>query len=213
MPAEPRKPRLIPVLDVMGGHVVRAVAGRREGYRAVQSRLTGCVDPITVGASLLAAADAEEIYVADLDAIAGRASVSPGVIEFTEACKRPIWLDVGLGPFKRATVLPQLDHIRPMFGLETCSVIEPIRECQDMQHFRNVGFSLDLRDGELVGDWRAWGLANECDVLGLARRVVEAGVRTLIVIDLARVGTGMGCATERFPRHRADRRRRGADVG
>jgi phosphoribosylformimino-5-aminoimidazole carboxamide ribotide isomerase len=53
-----------------------------------------------------------------------------------------------------------------------------------------------MRHGELVGDWQAWGLVNDRDALGLARRVVELGVRTLIVLDLARVGTGSGTGTE-----------------
>jgi phosphoribosylformimino-5-aminoimidazole carboxamide ribotide isomerase len=37
-------------------------------------------------------------------------------------------------------------------------------------------------------------------VLTLVRRVVAMGVGTLIVIDLARVGTGRGCGTENLLR-------------
>jgi phosphoribosylformimino-5-aminoimidazole carboxamide ribotide isomerase len=74
----------------------------------------------------------------------------------------------------------------PEILLET--LIEPLQ--------RRVGFSLDLKDGRLLGDWRGWGLKNDRDVMALTRRVVGMGVRTLIVLDLARVGTGTGTGTE-----------------
>ncbi len=47
-----------------------------------------------------------------------------------------------------------------------------------------------------MGDWCAWGLRNERDTLGLAREVIGMGCKRLIVLDLARVGTGSGCGTE-----------------
>lgn len=187
-------PRIVPVIDVMGGVVVRAVGGRREQYRPVVSGLTGCADPVTVAASVLHAADARELYVADLDAIAGRAAVSPAVAQLIDTCRRPIWVDVGLGPFKRVSVLPPDDCVRPVVGSETCSTPDVLREVTEAG--RTGAFSIDLRGGELVGDWQEWQLDNQHDVLGLARRAVGCGVRTLIVLDLARVGTGTGCGTE-----------------
>ena len=61
--------RIIPVLDVMGGIVVRAVAGRRSEYRPLVSKLTTSVEPAEVARTLLAKSGADELYVADLDAI------------------------------------------------------------------------------------------------------------------------------------------------
>jgi phosphoribosylformimino-5-aminoimidazole carboxamide ribotide isomerase len=65
---------------------------------------------------------------------------------------------------------------------------------------RRVAFSIDLKHGRLLGDWRGWGLEGERDVLMLARRVVGIGVRTLVVLDLAQVGTGCGAGTENLLR-------------
>jgi phosphoribosylformimino-5-aminoimidazole carboxamide ribotide isomerase len=53
-----------------------------------------------------------------------------------------------------------------------------------------------MKNGCLLGDWRNWGLAGERDVLSLTHRVIEIGVRALIVLDLARVGMGTGTGTE-----------------
>ena len=58
-----------------------------------------------------------------------------------------------------------------------------------------VAVSIDLLQGELIGDWRVWELPNARDALGLAMRVADLGIQTLIVFDLARVGTGRGSGT------------------
>jgi phosphoribosylformimino-5-aminoimidazole carboxamide ribotide isomerase len=52
-------------------------------------------------------------------------------------------------------------------------------------------FSLDLRHGEPLGDRRAW---NHDDAAAIARRVSGLGVRRLLVLDLARIGTRSGPA-------------------
>jgi phosphoribosylformimino-5-aminoimidazole carboxamide ribotide isomerase len=74
----------------------------------------------------------------------------------------------------------------PEVLLET--LLDPLR--------RPVAFSIDLKAGRLLGSWRAWEREGERDVQQLARRVIGMGVRTLIVLDLARVGTGSGTGTE-----------------
>jgi phosphoribosylformimino-5-aminoimidazole carboxamide ribotide isomerase len=176
--------------------VVRAVGGRREDYQPVESHLTGCVDPITVAASLLHAAGATELYVADLDAIAGKAPVSSAVGQLIDVCRRPIWVDVGLGPFKRPSVLPVDEHVRPVVGSETCLSPDTLRQALAETGERQLAFSIDLKHGRLLGNWRDRDLEGDGDVLTLTRQVVELGVRTLIVLDLARVGTGTGSGTE-----------------
>ena len=56
--------RIIPVLDVMGGIVVRAVAGRRSEYRPLVSKLTTSVEPAEVARTLLAKSGADELRLA-----------------------------------------------------------------------------------------------------------------------------------------------------
>jgi phosphoribosylformimino-5-aminoimidazole carboxamide ribotide isomerase len=55
-------------------------------------------------------------------------------------------------------------------------------------------FSLDLRAGlPLIGsDGEAWGTT---DPFALARRAITLGVRRILLLDLARVGTGRGTGT------------------
>ena len=64
--------RIIPVLDLLNGVTVQAVAGRRNDYRPVRSCLTDSVDPSLVIKSLNEVCGSETAYVADLDAILNR---------------------------------------------------------------------------------------------------------------------------------------------
>lgn len=64
--------QLIPVLDLMGGQVVRARAGRRDEYRPLESRLCASSRPEAVVEGLLALYPFPVLYVADLDAILDR---------------------------------------------------------------------------------------------------------------------------------------------
>src|SRR5438132_1291434 len=59
-------PRIIPVIDVMGGVVVRAVAGRRDQYRPLVSRLTNSTDPRDVAQALRDHTGTRHLYLADL---------------------------------------------------------------------------------------------------------------------------------------------------
>src|SRR5438270_4348355 len=67
----PRRARVIPVIDVMGGQVVRAVGGRRELYQPLVSRITHSTDPPVVAAAVLKAVGVNELYVADIDGLMG----------------------------------------------------------------------------------------------------------------------------------------------
>ena len=100
--------RVIPVLDLLDGHVVRAVRGDRANYRPVQSSLCATSEPLAVARALLAASGADTLYVADLGAIvAQRADTStlaalceglnlhaPGT-PASASGRIQIWLDAG----------------------------------------------------------------------------------------------------------------------
>ncbi|MCS6863458.1 MAG: HisA/HisF-related TIM barrel protein [Gemmataceae bacterium] len=189
------QPRIIPVVDVMGGHVVRAVGGQRDLYRPIACPVSGSPHPVDVATTLLRRAAAHELYIADLDAIRGGRGVSPATRAILEACAVPTWLDAGVGR-NDALYLPALPHLRLVVGFETCRVPEIVRETQRQAAGRPVAFSLDLYDGQLFGNWSTWGLSHDHDALTLVSQVVAMGIQTLIVLDLARVGlkTGIGTA-------------------
>src|SRR5437899_968570 len=79
------KPRIIPVIDVMGGQAVRAIGGRRGMYAPVQSKLIESTEPMAVAKALLAAASVNELYVADIDALQGHRPRLAWLKELTDA--------------------------------------------------------------------------------------------------------------------------------
>src|SRR5438477_406179 len=84
---------LLPVLDLAGGAVVRGVGGRRSEYRPVVSRLTRSAHPFDVAAAFRDHFGLAELYLADLDGIAGG---EPAFATIEGLCERGFgfWVDL-----------------------------------------------------------------------------------------------------------------------
>ena len=182
------------MLDVMGGRVVRAVGGRRSEYRPVQSRLTASTESVEVARVLLATTGSAELYVADLDAIEGR-FVSDAVLELLDAVPVPTWLDAGIRETLDIELLPSGGHIRPVIASETAEDLGLVHWVEAVYGYAHAAFSLDLSDGSIRGRWQDWGVQSPRDWGGLATNVAGRGARTLVVLDLAGVGTQDGPRT------------------
>jgi phosphoribosylformimino-5-aminoimidazole carboxamide ribotide isomerase len=195
-----RQPRLIPVLDVIGGVVVHAVGGRRDEYRPVVSRLTDSADPVEVGRKLLEATGGSELYLADLDAIRGRPADPAGLVErLAKSLNALVWADVGIRSINDHGRLPHPIRSMAVVGFET--IEGPDQLGYAAAHFApDLAFSIDLQRGRLFGNWRAWrheGVSWPDDVIGLADAALRIGWQpALIVIDLSRVGERRGPGTE-----------------
>src|SRR5947207_2165575 len=96
--------RILPVLDLKDGQVVRGVAGRREEYRPVGSQLTASAAPLDVARAFRDRFGLEEIYLADLDAIAG-APPALGVYAGLRGLGFRLWVDAGVRDEASARVL------------------------------------------------------------------------------------------------------------
>lgn len=180
----------------MNGQVVRAVGGRRDEYKPIYCPFTASRKAHDIASAVLQHSRANELYVADLDAIGGKANVSQEVQAVVAMWTIPTWIDAGIGRKLRVANLPKLPHIRPVIGSETCATPNDLSAAIAEVGERPLAFSIDLKAGRLLGNWQNWGLDGAHDVLRLARRVIELGVNALIVLDLARVGTGTGTGTE-----------------
>jgi phosphoribosylformimino-5-aminoimidazole carboxamide ribotide isomerase len=186
-----RAARVIPVLDVMGGQVVRAVGGRREMYAPVQSRLTESTDPAAVAAALLVAADVTELYVADIDALEGHRPRLGWVKELTgRGCN--VMVDAGVRT--AADAIPVVGAgATVVVGTETLTAVGELKAMVEAWEPRRVVLSVDLRNGRVVARDDVWGMdPAPADVV---ERALAVGVRRILVLELARVGTGIGPGT------------------
>lgn len=181
--------KLIPVLDVIGGLVVRAIGGRRDEYEPIRSVLTDSTSVSEVASAMLAATRSDTLYIADLDVIRWGVS-DPNTPDNTAlaALTSRILLDCGITC--PCPTSPQ--NIQPVLGLESAQ--PPERGGYDHGPLGNA-FSFDLYDGLLWKNWSGWVSAPDA-VLELARRVYGLGFRTWIVLDIGRVGGGGGPGTE-----------------
>jgi phosphoribosylformimino-5-aminoimidazole carboxamide ribotide isomerase len=182
---------VLPVIDLQNGQVVRGIGGRRNEYRPIVSRLTKSVDPVEIARAFREHFGFNQLYLADLDAIGG-ADPAVGVYAAIRELGFALWVDAGIRKVPMAAPLAAagVEHI--VVGLET--IRGPLQLqllCREYGSGRIV-FSLDLKEGEPFGKftWKeefAWGFAVQA---------IQLGVRQLIVLDLARVGSGTGVGTE-----------------
>ena len=190
--------RVIPVIDLKGGQVVRGVGGRRDEYRPIESRLCDNADPETV-AQAFATLGFREAYIADLDAIEKKV---PGTF-FVEKVPGTflgwrLMVDAGIGSAGDAGRLSGIavggrGLAGIVAGLESLESPETLADiCRVVEPERLI-FSLDLKAGRPLTTAPAWQGLKPIDIAQIALRI---GVRRMIVLDLARVGMDGGVGTE-----------------
>lgn len=181
--------RVLGVLDLLNGRAVHARAGARERYEPVRAAAGASIeagDALAIARTYRNRLGLSDVYAADLDAITGRDAQDTLVAALSGIA--PLWLDAGVSSLDRARRTLALGVARVVVGLETLGSWEALRAICSGVGSDRVTFSLDLRDGEPL----ASGAGQLPDPAGCAARAADAGVQSIIVIDLARVGTGAG---------------------
>ncbi len=203
--------KIIPVIDVMGGVVVRAIGGRRTQYRPIQSRLTSATDLRSVSASLLPFATERMLYIADLDAITGTGNHFQSIHDVADEFDCQLLVDCGVRTVADFDRLPHHLRIHPVLGSETLEDPEVAGMGQDYEG--RCVFSVDLMNGDLLGNWEQWHEYNVTQPRAVAQMAYAgwclSGAGAVILLDLASVGERNGpgaeqyCAEvrERLPKH------------
>ena len=180
--------RIIPVIDLRAGEAVHGTGGDRARYEPVSSAITPTQgDALALAQAYAAVLRTSEMYVADLDAIGG-ASVQSLMHQRLARISR-CWIDAGVRTEADACALIDAGADRVVVGLETLPSFEILRAIVQRLGTDRVVFSLDLRSGTPLAHTDA---LREGTPRELARRAVDAGVETVIVLDLARVGNSGG---------------------
>lgn len=189
---------VIPVIDLLNGQVVRGVGGRRDEYRPIVSSLALSAEPGVIAAALRAQFALPRLYVADLDAItrgkrdlpSWRAIAATGV---------SLLIDAGVRSAQEAAELADLlarefCHAQFVIGLESLSRLDELARLSTSHPavVAQAVFSLDLKAGVPITPDDNW---KSKDPLQIAQEVERAGLRQLIVLDLADVGGGRGTST------------------
>jgi len=167
---------IIPVLDLMGGAVVRAHLGDRARYRPIVTPLAPTSDPLDVARGLLRIGGFERFYVADLDAIARTGDHRAVLGQLRADHGVDLWVDAGIADFSAARDWLSSGLGDLVLGSETQADVLLVRRlCGDPR----VVLSLDFRGDDFLGPPAL--LAGP-----------DAWPGRVIVMTLARVGSGMG---------------------
>jgi phosphoribosylformimino-5-aminoimidazole carboxamide ribotide isomerase len=179
--------RVIPVIDLKDGAAVHAVRGERERYRPLRSRLADGADPVRITRAVREHLGLDELYVADLDAIAG----GPGHPELLAALAREarVMVDAGAADAAAVAALLELGAAGVVIGSETLPGAGALGRIRAELPDAPLVLSLDLRGGRVLSPDPALASASAADALAV---LAAAGIGEAIVLDLARVGSGEG---------------------
>ena len=217
----PTPQRILPVLDLLNGIVVRGIGGRRDEYRPVRSVLTDSARPLDVAQAFREKLGLTILYVADLDGILHQ---RPNVEIFRQLASDgfELWIDAGLRSLADASRLLQAGATKVIVGLETLSDTRLLTTLIGEFGSERIVFSLDLKAGQpllpatlnptfkpetpakpsastkasltLHAEMTS-DLWPDQSPLGIARTALGLGVTQMIVLDLASVGEQRGPST------------------
>jgi phosphoribosylformimino-5-aminoimidazole carboxamide ribotide isomerase len=175
--------QVIPVIDLLNGQVVRARMGDRASYRPLESPLSPTSDPVDVVRGLLAVCPFPTLYVADLDAIQSHGDNFHALRRIRAGFPAlQMWVDNGAADAAALEALVGANLGAPVIGSESQRNNALIAQHSSS---RRIVLSLDFRGdafqgpGEILAEPALWP-------------------RRIIVMTLARVGSGAGPDLARF---------------
>jgi HisA/HisF family protein len=169
--------RVIPVIDLMHGQVVRAQMGDRASYLPLKSPLSPTSDPVDVVRGLLVVYPFPTLYVADLDAIQSHGDNLPTLRRLREEFPAlQLWVDNGAANDAVLEAVVGANLGAPVIGSESQRDAKLIAQHRGSTR---IVLSLDFRGDAFQGPPEI-----------LAEPALWP--RRVIVMTLARVGSGAG---------------------
>jgi phosphoribosylformimino-5-aminoimidazole carboxamide ribotide isomerase len=187
--------RIIPVIDLLHGQVVRGIGGKRSEYRPIHSQLVSDARPKAVATAFVEYFGFDTTYVADLNAIMeGPWSANDWKQVASSGLK--LCLDAGITNSLAAQKILacgiELDiDLELVIGLESLESPSELANIQQLCRGQAI-FSLDMRAGEPLTKIESWQSRTPIEI---AAEAVNRGTNRLIILDLADVGESGGTRT------------------
>jgi phosphoribosylformimino-5-aminoimidazole carboxamide ribotide isomerase len=135
--------KIIPVIDVLNGIAVHAVRGRRKEYQPLKSVLCNSVDPVEV-AKTFKTLGFSELYLADLDAIAGKQVNFEAYRRIACETGLELMVDAGVSDIEVAKKMLATQASKVIIGTETLRSKSFVQEAVKLLGSDRVIVSLDL---------------------------------------------------------------------
>ncbi|HIE98029.1 MAG TPA: hisA/hisF family protein [Planctomycetes bacterium] len=182
---------IIPVLDILNTVVVRGVAGQREQYHRVNSRLTPSCDPSVIMRAFAEEFDLRRFYIADLDAIQFQRLNRCTIAELARG-QTSLIVDRGVRSAADVEELLDLGVGQVVVALETLDGPDIARALVSTFGAEQLVLSLDLKNGQPLTTNPGWSTVEPFDI---ALELIDIGLQHMIVLDLAAVGVHEGTPT------------------
>ncbi len=180
--------KIIPVIDVLNGVAVHAIRGKRKEYQPLKSSLTASINPIEV-ATVFKTQGFSTLYLAELDAILGK---KPDLTLYSRIADHTgvnLMVDAGVTDLQTAETLQNSGVSKVIIGTETLKTKTFIKQAITKLGADHIIVSLDMKDGNVLTQADFDGPTGALELLGEFKAL---GVSEVILLDLARVGSGEG---------------------
>ena len=198
--------KLVPVIDLLDGQVVHAIAGERANYKPFAESRFDFQCPDQLVEELIREYQPEMIYVADLNAIQQNGD-NLRIINGLSRFDVRFVLDCGFRSWTHFVKLKQQMELQneneaplnwlPVFGTETLDSIADLAaaDAQKMGDRPVDCFvSLDLRGQNAIGEF-----ADPNNPVKCLCELIEYGFQNIIVLDLQQVGQGFPIVEDWIP--------------
>lgn len=181
---------VVAVIDIKNSIVVKAVAGKRNEYKKVESRILAKDEkqPLEVAAAFYNKLGIRKIYIADIDAILGDGNNLESIKEIKE--KYPdieIILDAGFSA--NNSPIPYLEDFLDYAVIAT-ETVKNLSFLDKMEDFNSrIIASIDLKAGNLIHNIDSW---QDKNLEYIINEITNFGIKKFIILDLANVGTAAG---------------------
>jgi phosphoribosylformimino-5-aminoimidazole carboxamide ribotide isomerase len=130
-----------------------------------------------------------ELYVADLDALLGKGNNLQVLKEIAEKTGLELMVDAGIADMTKTQEVLQSGVSRVIIGTETLSNLNFVKDAIARFGSEKVVVSLDLMNGQVLSKSEQ---TKRMSPLMLTGELEKRGVAQMVVLDLARVGSGEG---------------------
>lgn len=175
---------IYPAIDLLGGKVVRLEQGKKEACTVYSS------DPVSFSKQWKQEG-AEILHVVDLD---GAFDGKPGNLDFirliVESVNIPVQLGGGMRTEEAVEQAFQSGVSRVVIGTRAVESLAFVESLVKRWGGEKIAVGIDAKEGKVAV--KGWTEASSVDVLDLAQKVQDLGVKTVIYTDIATDGMFTG---------------------
>ncbi len=183
--------RVIPVLDLMGGKVVKGVRGNRTEYQPLKETIflpsPEASDPFFLLQAMLDFYAFQEIYIADLDSIEGVGNNFSIISSLRQIFDEKILLDIGVVTTVELEIFSSEFSI--VVGSETLRQLSDLELIVKYSKSKEVWFSIDISKEKVLSPLNSNIPQDPVDAALLA---IKNGIHGILAIELDRVGAETG---------------------